>query len=305
MKVLVTGGCGFIGSHIVDRLVEAGHTVAVADNLSTGNLKNLNSSAKLYKVDITSPELNDVFSEFKPEAVYHEAAQIDVQTSLKNPVFDAMVNVAGSVNVLNCVKNNGVGKIIYASSAAVYGNPEYMGVDEKHKVEPLSFYGISKHTPEHYIKAFSNLFGFKYTILRYANVYGIRQEPKGEGGVISIFISKILKNEVPTIFGDGEQTRDFIYVNDIASANIKALTAGDNEIINVSTNRPVTVNRLFGILKEVSGTNLSPEHAKERKGDIHDSYLDNSKAHKLLGFSPQYTLEQGLKETYEYYAARK
>ncbi len=298
MRILVTGGCGFIGSHIVDGLVESGHEVFVVDNLSTGNLANLNPKAKLYELDVRDEALRDVFEEVKPETVYHEAAQIDIAKSVKDVGFDASVNILGAVNVLSCCRDFGVKKIIYASSAAVYGDPQYLPVDEVHGVAPLSFYGVSKFTPELYIKTFAHLYGIKYTILRYANVYGIRQDPKGEGGVVSIFVDCLLKGNTPKIFGDGEQTRDFVYVKDIAAANLLALTKGDNEIINVSTNRRITVNELLDTLSE--GT-VKAEYLPPRAADILHSALDNTKAKELLGFTPKFTLAEGLRETMEYY----
>lgn len=305
MKIMVTGGCGFIGSHIVDALIGNGDEVCVVDNLSTGNMENLNPKATFFEIDITSLQLKDAFISFKPEVVYHEAAQIDIQKSIKEPKFDTAVNILGSVNILECCRDYGVKKIIYASSAAVYGDPVYMPVDEKHQVNPMSFYGISKHTPEHYIKVFSDLYGFKYTILRYANAYGIRQDPKGEGGVVSIFLDKLLRGQHPTIFGNGEQTRDFVYVADIVSANLKALTKGDNEIINVSTNTPVTVNKLYEYMNRLSGSSIDAKYGPERKGDILHSYLNNIKAAELLEWKPKYDLEAGLKKTVEYYIGLK
>ncbi len=298
MKILVTGGCGFIGSHIVDNLVGLGHTVAVADNLSTGNIDNLNPKAKFYNVDIRSAEFRSAVEEFAPEVIYHEAAQIDIQKSIREPSFDAETNVVGTVKVLEACRDFGVSKIIYASSAAVYGNPEYLPVDEKHPKAPMSYYGISKFTPEFYIKTFSDMYGLKYTILRYANAYGVRQDPKGEGGVVSIFTDKLLRGETPIIFGDGEQTRDFVYVRDIAGANIAALTKGDNEIINVSTCKKTTVNELFAVMSEGK---VKAEYRDARKGDILHSYLDNTKLREILGYEIKYTLEQGVKETMDYY----
>ena len=192
MKIVVTGGAGFIGSNVVDELISNNHEVCVVDNLSTGKIDNLNDKARFYKYDITNADaLKLIFKIGRPEVVYHFAAQIDVNTSLKKPAFDANVNIEGTINVLECCRKYEVKKIIYPSSAAVYGNPEYLPVDEKHPIEPISFYGISKHTPEHYIKTFCSLYGIKYTIFRYSNVYGIRQDPKGEGGVVSIFINLI------------------------------------------------------------------------------------------------------------------
>lgn len=298
MKVMVTGGCGFIGSHIVDALVGDGHTVAIADNLSTGNIKNLNPKAKFYEVDILTDAFRDAVADFAPEVIYHEAAQIDIQCSIKNSSFDALTNVVGTVKVLEAVRDFGVKKIIYASSAAVYGNPEYLPVDEKHPKAPMSFYGISKFTPEYYIKTFSDIYGFKFTILRYANVFGIRQDPKGEGGVVSIFTDKLLRGETPIIFGDGEQTRDFVYVGDIAGANLAALTKGDGEIINVSTCKKTTVNELFAVM---SGGKVEAEYRAARAGDILHSYLDNTKLKTILGYDIKYSLEEGVNLTMEYY----
>lgn len=301
MNVLVTGGCGFIGSHIVDRLVDAGHTVAVADNLSTGNLEHLNPAAKLYRVDIREQELRGVFEDFRPDAVYHEAAQIDIQTSIRDVGLDAQINVLGTVRVLECCRDFQVGKLIYASSAAVYGNPEYLPVDEAHPVAPMSFYGVSKLTPEYYIKAFSGLYGLRYTILRYANVYGVRQDPKGEGGVVSIFTDKLLAGEAPVIFGDGEQTRDFVYVRDIAGANLAALTRGDNQTVNVSTGVQTSVNALLRAM----APGVQAEYRPARAGDIKDSFLDNRRLREILGYSIQYPLAEGLRETMEYYRDKR
>lgn len=301
MKVLVTGGAGFIGSHIVDRLIEQSYDVVIIDNLSTGKFENIHAKVKMYQIDITSEQVKEVFAIEKPNFVIHQGAQIDVQKSLKDPMFDAQVNILGTINILENCKTYGVEKIVYASSAAVYGTPDYLGVDEKHTVDPLSFYGISKHTPEHYIKAYSYLYGLNYTILRYANVYGIRQDPKGEGGVISIFVDKLLNNEAPIIFGDGEQTRDFIYVSDIADANIAALSNGNNTIFNISCNKQTSINKLVEVMNKIANTNLEPIYKEVRSGDIVHSYLDNDKAIESLDWRPKFTLNEGLDRTIKYY----
>lgn len=302
MKILVTGGAGFIGSNVVDELISVGHQVCIIDNLSTGKKDNLNEKAKFYNCDITNVNtLKLIFQEEKPEVVYHFAAQIDVQTSLKEPAFDANVNIVGTINILECCREYEVKKIIYPSSAAVYGNPKYLPIDENHSIEPISFYGISKHTPEHYIKTFCDLHEIKYTIFRYANVYGIRQDPKGEGGVVSIFIDKFLNNESPTIFGNGEQTRDFIYVKDIAKANLIALNRGDNKIINISANVPITVNKLFNTMKNLLSIDIEATYSEARKGDILYSYLNNNFAREILDWQAEYDLENGVKETIDYY----
>lgn len=304
MKVLVTGGAGFIGSHVVDLLIENGYEVVIVDNLSTGKEEFINEKAIFYKKDITDDDLYEIFEKEKPDYVIHQAAQIDVQKSIDNPVFDAKVNVLGTVNLLECCRKSGVKKTVYASSAAVYGNPEYLPIDEGHRINPISYYGISKHTPEHYFEVYRQLYDLKYTILRYANVYGIRQDPKGEGGVISIFIDKMLKGEMPVIFGDGNQTRDFVYVKDVAKANLLALEKGDNEIVNISTNKPTSINELVDLMNKIMNTSLEPVYKEPRKGDIVHSYLDNKKALDVLGWKPEYSLEEGLKETIEYYRVK-
>lgn len=302
MKILVTGGAGFIASHIADRLVELKHDVVVVDNFSTGKREYINSETRFYKCDITNYEtLKLVFDIEMPEIVIHHAAQIDVQTSLKRPSFDAQNNIIGTINILECCRKLNVRKIIYPSSAAVYGNPQYLPVDEKHQIEPISFYGISKYTPEHYIKTFCNLYNMKYTIFRYSNVYGIRQDPEGEGGVVSIFLDKLLNEKTPYIFGDGGQTRDFIYVKDVVEANVLALYRGDNEIINISTNKAVSVNELYKIIKEIIGSSVEVEYKPAREGDILHSYLNNTSANEKLGWNITFRLNEGLRETIEYY----
>lgn len=302
MKVLVTGGAGFIGSHIVDHLISNNYEVVVVDNLLTGKEENINSSSVFYKVDITNYQsLKKVFNEEKPDYVIHHAAQISIQNSIINPSFDADINIIGTINLLRCCVEFDTKKIIYASSAAVYGNPMYLGIDEEHSVQPLSFYGISKNIPEHYIKAFSELYNLKYTILRYSNVYGIRQDPKGEGGVISIFVDKLLNNEQPIFFGDGKQTRDFVYVEDIALANLAAIYSGDGEIVNISINQPTSLIELLKMMNEICGTSINPIYMEAKQGDIKTSYLNNSKAKQILAWEPIYSLNQGLRLTIEFY----
>ncbi|AGB42250.1 UDP-glucose 4-epimerase [Halobacteroides halobius DSM 5150] len=298
--VLVTGGAGFIGSHIVDKLIAKGDRVIVVDNLSTGKKENLNPQAEFYQLDIRD-DLTEVFENYQIDYVIHQAAQIDVQQSLEQPDFDSDVNITGTVNLLEYCRQYDVEKIVYASSAAVYGQPEYLGVDEEHPVNPISYYGISKHTPEHYLKVFHQLYDLDYTILRYANAYGIRQDPKGEGGVISIFVDKFLQGEQPIIFGDGEQTRDFVYVDDIAEANLAALEHGSGEIINISCNIQTSINDLVATMNQITGLDLKTVYQGARSGDIRDSYLVNDKAQDILDWEPQYDLQTGLKETFAYY----
>jgi len=305
MKVLITGGAGFIASHLTDELIQQGHEVAVLDNLSTGKREFLNPNALFYYKDITDPSIEHVFSEFNPQIIYHHAAQIDVQHSLRDPVHDANVNILGTIAILEQSRKYGVQKIIYASSAAVYGPPDALPVDESHPVRPLSYYGISKHTPEHYIQAYANLYGLDYTILRYANAYGIRQDPKGEGGVISIFLDKLLNGQTTVIYGDGEQTRDFVYVKDIVAANIAAMTRGSRGLFNISRNKQTSVNELLSIMNEILGINAIPRYAPERPADIVHSRLNNEAAIRELQWKPEFSVRQGLLETCKYYAAQK
>lgn len=301
MKVLVTGGSGFIGSHIVDQLIKENHQVLVVDDLSTGHKKNLNQEAEFSQCSITSEKLLSIFNEFKPEAVIHQAAQVSVAKSIEDPIKDEEINIKGSINVIQCAVNSGVRKIVFASSAAVYGNPEYLPVNLDHPVKPLAPYGLSKYTVENYLDMMSNLYGFSYTVLRYGNVYGPRQDANGEGGVIAIFAEALSKEEVPFIYGDGEQTRDFVYVEDVASANIKALSNGDNKIYNVSSNQKVSINELFFLMKEISGQSYDPIYKEERNGDIRESVLENKETLRDLSWSQTVALPEGLKKTLQFY----
>jgi UDP-glucose 4-epimerase len=302
MEVLVTGGAGFIGSNIVDGLIEEGHEVIVVDNLTSGKKENLNEKAEFYQLDIKDQDLEKVFKENNITHVIHHAAQIDVQHSIKDPLFDAQNNILGTINVLEMAKKYEVEKIIYASSAAVYGEPDYLPVDEEHPIKAMSPYGISKHTPEHYIKMYNELYDLKYTIFRYANVYGPRQDPKGEGGVVSIFVDKMLDEERPVIFGDGQQTRDFIHVYDIVKANLLALETGDNILVNISTENRDSVIDLVEYLNLILPYNLEAIYEEARKGDILHSSLANGKAKELLDWTPDYDFKAGLKQTVEYYS---
>lgn len=290
-NVLITGGAGFIGSHLGDLLVKEGYKVFVIDNLSSGKMENVDKSIKTYIMDINSLDIEKVFIDNKIDYVFHLAAQPSVSFATKNPTEDATENILGSINLLKLAKQYGVRKFITASTAAVYGVPEYLPVDEKHSTKCLSFYGISKLTMEKYIE----LFGIDYVIFRFANVYGPRQSSHGEAGVVAIFSDKMKNNEDIVIHGDGEQTRDFVYVSDIAQACLIAITSDvKSEIINVSTNSAISVNKLFEIMADKIGYKKSPEHVEERIGDIKHSVLDNEKGSNILGFKPAITIEQGL-----------
>lgn len=290
-NILITGGAGFIGSHVCDLLIKNGYNVIIVDNLSSGFNSNLNKNAKFYNLDITSGNLENVFKENKIDYVFHFAAQASVNFSTNNPTEDATENILGSINVLKFSKKYGIKKFITISTAAVYGLPEYLPVDEKHPVTCLSFYGLSKLTMEKY----TQLFGLDYIIFRFANVYGPRQSAHGEAGVVAIFADKMKNYEEITINGDGEQTRDFVYVEDIAKICIAAIQSDvKNEIINVSTAQAISINRLFSVMSTKYNYKKAPIHGEERVGDIKHSILDNKKCKTLFGFVPQTSVEDGL-----------
>lgn len=301
MRVLVTGGAGFIGSHTVDKLVNHGAEVVIVDDLSTGNEENLNPAANFVRLDIASERLSDVFIQYKPDFVIHLAAQVSVPKSLTNPVQDCMTNIIGCINLLENCRNHGINKVVYASSAAVYGSPADEVLSEGTATLPLSCYGVSKLTPEYYLKAYNHLYGINYTVLRYANVFGPRQDAMGEGGVVSIFATKILNKQAPTIFGDGEQTRDFIYVEDVAQANVKALSSGDNMILNVGTGKRTSINELFFAMSEISGITLEPVYVAAREGDIKHSCMNIGNILRNLDWQSQFSLTAGLIKTIDFY----
>ncbi len=301
MNVLVTGGAGFIGSHTVDRLISRGVQVIVVDDLSTGNWSNLNPAAVFVELDIVSARLAEVFQRFQPEYVIHLAAQVSVPKSLDDPLKDCRTNVQGCLNLLENCRRYGTGKIVYASSAAVYGNPDEAIVSEETPTLPLSFYGVSKLAAEYYLRVYQHLYGLRFTVLRYANVYGPRQDSSGEGGVVAVFASAVLAGRSPLIFGDGEQTRDFVYVEDVAAANIKALTGGDQMVLNLGTGRRTAVNELYSLISGLAGTDLKPVYAAPRAGDIRHSGMENRRAAAALGWQPEFTLAGGLAKTLDFY----
>lgn len=301
MKVMVTGGAGFIGSHIVDLLIGEGHSVVVVDNLVTGDKNNVNSKATFYEVDILNKELDQVIEEESPEVIIHQAALVYVQQSIENPVSDGMVNAMGTLNVLQSAYLHKVRKIIYASTCAVYGEIQSVPTKEEYTVSPISFYGASKYMGEIYIRLFYELYKLDYTILRYANAYGPRQKHHGEGGVIPIFIKNMKSGISSTIFGDGNQTRDFIYVKDIAKAIILALDKGPQQTLNIGTGVGTTINDLYQRLNDIMKFNIRAKYELERIGDAKHISLDSSKAKKELGWKISYLLSEGLKETIESY----
>jgi len=307
MRVLVTGGAGFIGSHVVDRLVLDGHSVSVVDDLSTGFEENINPKATFYRLDIRDKALSEVFERERPEVVNHHAAQMAVMRSVQEPQFDAEVNILGSINViLNCLKYN-VEKLIYISTGgAVYGEPQYLPADEAHPINPISQYGISKHTVEHYLFLYNLTSGLRYVALRYPNVFGPRQYPYGEAGVTAIFAAKMLRGERPTIFGDGEQLRDYVYVSDVVEANILSMQspAADNQILNIGSGRGTSVNQIFEMLKQITGFGQEPIFAPARKGEVYRIYISAEKAKRLIGWEPKVSFKEGLQRLVEHLRAR-
>ena len=304
MKVLITGGAGFIGSHLVRLLQSKGEDVAVVDNFSTGLRENLPDGTAIYECDVTSPELANVFEAVRPDAVVHLAGQTTVHVSMADPELDAMQNVIGSVHVLEQARQCGGKRVIFASTAASYGDvaEDHLPIDEFEPLAPLSFYGLSKVTVERYLDLYHKAYGLDYVVLRFANVYGERQGDGGEGGVISIFTKRVAKDEPITIFGDGKQTRDFVYAGDIARGIDAALrTHHANRAYNLSTQTETSLKELVAVLAKVSGKRIVPRYEDARTGDIYKSLLANGRARRSLGWEPQTSLEEGLRRTYEYF----
>ena len=298
MNILVTGGAGFIGSHLVDRLVADGHSVAAVDILATGKRANVNPQAALYEIDICSPALAAAFEAARPEVVFHVAAHASVSESVRDPMHDAEVNVLGTLNVLQQCAAYGVKRIVFSSTGgALYGEPERLPADEEHPVRPLSPYGASKDAAEAYVRTLCSLSGIRYTILRYGNVYGPRQDPFGEAGVVAIFANAMMRGQRPTIFGDGSQERDYVYVDDVVQANVLALGQDEDGVYNIGTGQGATVAQVFDALAGATDYGSGPEHALERPGDVHRIYLDVSRAERELGWSAAVSLAEGIRRT--------
>jgi UDP-glucose 4-epimerase len=306
MNILVTGGAGFIGSHIVDAYLRAGHEVTVVDDLSTGSKKNVNRQARLVTTDVRDPNLSTLFAESRFEVVNHLAAQLDVRKSVQDPFFDASVNILGALRLLECGRTYGVRKFIFSSSGGTYyGECGAQPAREEDPSNPESPYGISKATAERYIQFYGNTYHLPYTILRYANVYGPRQDPHGEAGVVAIFAGKLLAKQAVTIFGDGKQERDYVYVSDVVEANVAALTKGENSIFNVGTGQASSVNALYEKFMHFDKDAKPPTYAPARTGELLRSVLNVDRARKELGWKPSTTLEKGLRETYHYFQQQK
>ena len=302
MKILVTGGAGFIGSHVVDAYINKGFEVVVLDDLSTGRRENLNPKAKFYHIDIRSPEIGEIFEIEHFDAVNHHAAQMDVRRSVADPYYDADVNIMGSINLIECSKKFGIERFIYISSGgAVYGEPEYLPCDEAHPVNPICQYGISKHTVEHYLFLYQVNYGMNYTVFRYPNVYGPRQNPKGEAGVVAIFLGEMISGKQVTINGDGEQQRDFVFVSDCARANVLALSSDNNNgIFNLGSNHGTSVNEIFEELQNITGYKLKPIYGPAKLGETRKIFLEATKANNELGWCPTVGLREGLALTTEF-----
>lgn len=304
MKIVITGGAGFIGSHVADAYLAAGHQVIVIDNLSTGKRARVPSAARFIEADITRPDLGDLLMTLRPEVVNHHAAQASVALSVREPLFDAVQNISGTINLLEAAHRADVKKFIYISSGgAMYGDPQRLPMDESHLVNPVSPYALSKYTGEEYVRLYGAQHGLAWTSLRYANVYGPRQDPLGEAGVVAIFCQNLADGVVPTIDWDGEQTRDFVYVGDCARANLLALEGGVGQAYNVGTGVGTSINALHRHLSAVVGQDQEPRRGPRRPGDVRHSYLDCAKIERDLGWRPQVKLREGLERTWRHFMA--
>lgn len=299
-RVLVTGGAGFIGSHVVDAMLSEGHDVVVVDNLESGERENVHPDAPIVETDLRAPALSQVFQEHRPRYVCHLAAQASITKSIRGPLVDADANIVGSLNVLEECRKSGVEKILFSSSGgAMYGEPVKLPCNEEHPVRPLSPYGAAKAAVELYLPIYRGLYGLKYSAMRYANVYGPRQNPAGEAGVVAIFAGRMLDGQPVFINGSGEQERDFIYVEDIARANVRALTSGDDEAFNLGSGVGTSVNEIFEQLSTLTHYALSPEHRPQPDGEVFKIVLNTEKARNVLGWQPRVSLEEGLSRTVE------
>ena len=307
MNILVTGGAGFIGSHLVRHLLAKGENVTALDNLSTGLAENLPPEAKLVEMDILDEDLPKVVAAGAFDAIVHLAAQTMVDTSIKNPLLDTRENLLGTVQVLEAARAANVKRVIFASTAAAYGDvkEDDLPVREAQPTEPMSFYGLSKLSVEKYLEMYRKIYGMEYVVLRFANVYGERQGDGGEGGVISIFAKAVAEGRDITIYGDGEQTRDFVYAGDIAEGIWAALRTEEvNAAYNLSTQTETSLRELVSLLAEIRGREIVPKYGAEREGDIYKSMLSNSRARRGLDWQPATTLADGLRRTYEYFCGK-
>lgn len=299
MKIIVTGGAGFVASHVADAYLERGHDVVILDDLSRGKKENINPRSRFYECDIRDREtVQRIFKAEKPDAVNHHAAQMDVRRGVREPLFDAQVNILGSINLIEAAVANGTKRFVYAATAgAGYGEPKQMPVPEDYPMNPITPYGISKHTVEHYLFTFQCLYGLEYVALRYGNVYGPRQSSQGEAGVFAIFSEQMLGGIQPVIYGDGKKIRDYVYISDVVAANVAALNRGTNEIFNISSGIATTDFQVFETVRDLLGATFQPKYVPRRPGEIDRITLDISKAEKLLGWKPVVSLPEGAKIT--------
>jgi UDP-glucose 4-epimerase len=305
MRVLVTGGAGFIGSHVADAFLAAGHEVSIIDDLSSGRRQNINPRARFHQLDVQDPAIGAVFGAERPEVLCHHAAQMDVRRSVSDPVFDARVNVVGLLNVMEHGRQHGLRRVLFASTGgAIYGEQETFPATETHRTEPLSPYGVAKLASERYLFFYSQTYGISYAALRYANVYGPRQNPHGEAGVVAIFAERLLRGEQPVINGDGLQTRDYVYVGDLVRANLAALTSDFCGAVNLGTGIETDVNTLFRLISRQCGVSVAERHGPAKPGEQRRSAIDSSLARRVLGWQPERSLEEGLGETVAFFRAR-
>jgi len=303
-KILVTGGAGFIGSHVADRFISSGHEVAILDDLSTGFEENVNDKAKFYQMDIRSLQVEKIFEQERFDILCHHAAQVDLRRSMREPVTDAEINILGSLKLIFYCMKYGVRKIIFPSSAGVYGEQDYFPADEEHPLRPVSPYAMAKLVVEKYLEFYDRSKGLQYVTLRYSNVYGPRQIPKGEAGVVGIFCENLVKDQEAKIYGDGKQTRDFVFIDDVVRANALSLDYDKSGIFNIGTSVETDINRIFNLIKENVRSNQKEIHAPAVPGEQTRSALDILKAKKELGWEPVFGLEKGIQKTIEFYKER-
>ncbi len=306
MRILVTGGAGFIGSHVAEAYLAAGHEVQVIDNLATGRRANVAAGARLHEVDIHARETERIVAAFQPEVINHHAAQASVKVGAADPVADLDANGSGTARMVDLAVRNGARKFIYAGSGGTaYGDPQALPVAESHPTRPVSNYGTSKLVGEMYVDLAARTLGLATTVLRYANAYGPRQDPHGEAGVVAIFTGLMLSGEPCTVDGDGEQRKDYVYVGDIAAANLLALTAGDGQTLNIGSGRGTSVNEIYTALAKATGNTIAPQHGPPRPGDVRNSWLDTTQARAVLGWEPQVPFADGLALAVAWYRANR
>lgn len=302
MKIMVTGGAGFIASHVSEGYLRAGHTVVIVDDLSTGKRENVPEGARFYQCDITDQEaVERIVAEERPEIINHHAAQMDVRRSVREPMFDARVNIVGALGLLEIAVKHKVRKVLYASTGgASYGEVSTVPVNESHPAAPICHYGVSKLTFERYLFLYRYLYGLNYTVMRYPNVYGPRQNPRGEAGVVAIFALQMLRGDQPTIFGDGSKTRDYVFVEDIVKANILLLEKGDGEILNLGTGTPTSDYDIFELVRAAASYEGEPRYAPNRPGEVPQIALDARKAQAISGWVAETRLKEGIARTVDF-----